>query len=138
MKALLEVFLRQFDFLYLDPQYRITDSSTDENAVNASLRVTGEVLTWQIVNDRNRLQLSIIPTLLPEQGFWISLIRQYVEGMEQIEYLPALEEIQWARENLKQIDALFSDRFSLQAVCDELRALLRSNAEKEWGPAVGR
>ncbi|MGR6978369.1 hypothetical protein [Mycobacteroides abscessus] len=136
MKKLLELFLSQFDFLYLDPQFRITNSSTDGSALNGSLTVTGNVLTWRIANDRNQLQLSIAPTQIPDQGFWVSLLRQYLDKLEQIEYLPPSQEIDWARGNLERIEALFADSQSVQPVCDELRALRRSNAEKEWGSAV--
>ncbi|CPS10328.1 hypothetical protein [Mycobacteroides abscessus] len=135
MKALLEAFLRYFDFLYLDPTYRISDSKTDDAGVNAAIIVSGENLTWRIANDRGQLQLSVAPTQLPEQGFWISVLRQYLDQIDDVQYLPAVEEVAWARENIKRIDGLF-DPFFLESTCEGLRKLMRSNAEKEWGPAA--
>ncbi|MBB4856508.1 hypothetical protein HNP40_003927 [Mycobacteroides chelonae] len=137
MKALLEAFLRYFEFLYLDPTNRITNSKTDLSGVNAAITVTGETLVWRIANDRGQLQLSIAPARLPEQGFWISLLKQRLDQTHEIRYLPALEEIAWARDNIQRIHDLF-DPNRLESTCDELRALMRSNAEKEWGPAVSR
>jgi hypothetical protein len=134
VKALLEFYLRYFDFLYLDSGYRFTNSRTD--GVNASLTVTGPNLTWSIVNDRGQIQLSIAPTTLPGNGFWISLIKQYLDGNEDIQYLPAAEEIEWARENIDQIEQMFSATSDLESTCGALRELLRSNAEKQWGPAA--
>lgn len=132
MKPLLEFYIKYFDFLYLDSRYRFTDSST--NGMNASITVTGPNLTWRITIEKGQPQLSISPTRLPGNGFWISLIRQYAGGLEDIRYLSAIEEAEWARENIGLIEELFSDASNLEATCDDLRALLRSNAEKEWGP----
>jgi hypothetical protein len=134
LKALLEFYVKYFEFLYLDPRYRFTDSKTD--GVNASLTVTGPSVTWSIANDRDQIQLSIGPTCLPGNRFWISLIKQYVNESDDIQYLPAAEEIEWARMNIARIDDLFSPSSDLEATCGELRALLRSNAEKQWGPAA--
>lgn len=134
MKALLEFYVKYFDFLYRNSRYRFTDSKTD--GVNASLTVTGPNVTWSIVNDREQIQLSVGPTGLPGNGFWISLIKQYIDGSEDIQYLPALAEIEWARVNIDQIDQLFLTTSDLKVTCGELRALLRSNAEKQWGPAA--
>jgi hypothetical protein len=134
VKALLEFYLRYFEFLYLDSRYRFTDSKTDGG--NASLTVTGPNLTWTIANDRGQIQLSIAPTSLPGNGFWISLIKQYLDESEDIQYLPAAEEIKWARENIDRIEQLFSATSDLESTCCALRELLRSNAEKQWGPAA--
>ena len=134
MKPLLEFYIRYFDFLYHDPRYRFTDSRTD--GMSASLTVTGPTLTWLIAIEKGQPQLSISPTRLTDNGYWISLIRQYIHGHEEIQYLPASEEIEWARENIGQIEQLFSDAPNLEATCDKLRDLLRSNAEKQWGPAA--
>ncbi|WP_102141308.1 hypothetical protein [Mycobacterium hubeiense] len=137
MRALLEFFLKYLDFLYLDPQYRIVDSKTGGERINASLKVQGTDLTWSVVNDRGQMQLSVSPTRLStsDSWFWISLIRQYVEGHDEIQYLPVVEEIEWARANLDPIARLFSDPSTVEATCDALRALRRANADKTWGPA---
>lgn len=132
MKILLEHYIRYFDFLYEDSRYRITDSRAD--GMNASLTVTGGNLTWLIAIDKGQLQLFISPTRLPENGFGVSLIRQYLYGLEDVQYLSANEEVRWARENIDQIEQLFSDVSALEATCSTLRALLRSNGEKQWGP----
>jgi hypothetical protein len=134
VKTLLEFYLKFFDFLYLDSRYGFTDSKSD--GVNASLTVTGPNLTWLIVNDRGQIQLTIAPASSPNNGFWVSLIRQYLDEDEDIQYLSVVEEIAWARANLEHIDQLFSTTQNLESACTALRALQRSNAEKEWGPAA--
>ena len=86
------------------------------------------------------MQLSLAPTRLqsPENWFWVSLIRQYLDGHDEIEYLSAADELRWARDNEQRTTALFSDHSTIESVCEELRALRRSNAEKYWGPATIR
>jgi hypothetical protein len=140
MRTLLEFFLKNFDFLYLDSRYRITDSKTRGDAINASLTVTGPILTWFLVNDRGQMQLSIAPTrsLTPRNWFWASLVKQYLDDVPEIEYLPIEKEIEWARSNIQGIEQLFSDTSTLEDTCDKLRALRRSNADKYWGPAEGQ
>lgn len=133
MKQLLEIFLRYFEFLYGDSRYRITDSRAREP--NAALTVTGPNLTWLITVDRGQVRLSAGTTKLPGRLFWTSLIRQYLLGEEDIRYLSAPEEIEWARTHLNQIEQLFSDDATVESTRDRLEALLRSNGEKQWGPA---
>ena len=138
MKALLEFFLKYFDHLYQNPKYHITNSKTSgANAINASITVTGPEMSWLIANDRGQMQLSLSPTQLqsPENWFWISLLRQYLDGRDEIQYLSAVEELRWVRDNEQRLTNLFSDHSTVESVCEELRALRRSNAEKYWGPA---
>jgi hypothetical protein len=134
MRSLLEFFLSYFEFLYLDPQYRITDSKTGNARINASLTVTGPVITWLIVNDRGQMQISVAPTSLatPRNWFWVSLIKQYVNKEAEIHYLSAEDEVDWVRQNLSRVEELFSDPATLEAECDKLKALRRDNADKYW------
>jgi hypothetical protein len=134
VKKLLEVFLRHFEFLYADPRYRFTDSRTQ--APNAWLAVSGPDLTWWITLDRGQLELSVAPTRLPGDSFWISLVRQYVRGDDDIRYLSAIEEIDWARVNLGQIEELFSEASDVESITCALADLRRKNGEKHWGPAA--
>jgi len=110
LRTLLEFYLHYFDFLYLDSQYRITDSKTGGDAANASLTVTGPVLTWFLTNDRGQMQLSVGPThsLTPRNWFWPSLIKQYLDRDSTIEYLPVQKEIEWVRRHIQDIERLFS------------------------------
>ncbi|ANW65692.1 hypothetical protein BCA37_20885 [Mycobacterium sp. djl-10] len=136
MRELLEFFLKYFDHLYQNPEYHITNSKTSgANAINASITVTGPEVSWLIANDRGQMQLSISPTRLqsPENWFWISLIRQYLDGQDEIQYLSATEELSWARDNDQRLAELFSDGSRIKTVCEELRVRRRSNAEKYWG-----
>ncbi|OBK21561.1 hypothetical protein A5634_09990 [Mycobacterium asiaticum] len=139
MRTLLDFFLRYLDILYLDPDYRITNSETSGETVNASLTVSGPILVWLIVNDRGQIQWTVAPTLLqePSNHFWISLIRQYLDRQVEITYLSTIEEVAWVRENKGRIQQLFSDESSVRAVCDDLRTLRRTNADKYWGPVAG-
>jgi hypothetical protein len=135
MKTLLEYFLRYFDILYLDPRYHITDSNTRGLAtIDASLRLTGPILSWNLTNDRGQMELTVAPTALATQDkwFWVSLVRQYLNGDDEIEYLSAADEIGWVRENSDRIEQLFSDGSAIETTCQSLRALRQSNADKYW------
>ena len=134
MKTLLEFYLKNFAFLYLDPRYRITDSKTEGDAINASLTVSGPILTWLLANDRDQMQISIAPTRLAtaRNWFWVSLIKQYVDKEPAINYLSALDEIDWIRQNEPRVEQLFSDPSALETICDELKALRRANANNYW------
>lgn len=135
MKTLLEYFLRYFDLLYLDPRYRITDSSTSGVATNnASLRLTGPILSWSLTNDKGQIVLHVAPTELATASNWfrVSLIKQYLDNDDEIEYLPAADEIGWVRENGGRLEQLFADGSKLESTYDKLGALRRSNANKYW------
>jgi len=135
MKTLLEYFLRYFDLLYLDPRYRITDSSTGGVATNnASLRLTGPILSWSLTNDKGQILLHVAPTELAAASNWfrVSLMKQYLDNDDEIEYLPAADEIGWVRENSGRLEQLFADDSKLESTCDKLGALRRSNANKYW------
>ncbi len=135
MKTLLEYFLRYFDILYLDPRYRITDSSTSGVANNdASLRLTGPILSWSLTNDKGQIVLYAAPTELANASNWfrVSLIKQYLDSDDEIEYLPAADEIGWVRENSGRLEQLFADDSKLEGTCEKLGALRRSNANKYW------
>lgn len=135
MRTLLEYFLQYFDFLYLDPQYRITDSHTSGVGTNdASLQLTGPILSWSLGNNRSKMLLDVAPTDLatPENWFRVSLIKQHLNGDDEIEYLAAADEIGWIRENGRRVEQLFSEASSLEGTCSTLRALRRSNANKYW------
>lgn len=133
MRTLLEFFLRYCDFLYLDPRYRITDSSTTGVPNNnASLNLTGPILSWGFANDRGQILLTVAPTELPTFGNWfrIPLIKQYLNGDEEIEYSSAENDVEWARENSGRIGQLFSDHSAIETTCESLRTLRQSNTEK--------
>ena len=135
MKTLLEYFLRYFDLLYLDPRYRITDSSTGGVATNnASLRLTGPILSWSLANDKGQIVLHVAPTELAAASNWfrVSLMKQYLDNDDEIEYLPAADEIGWVRENSGRLEQLFADDSKLESTCDKLGALRRSYANKYW------
>jgi hypothetical protein len=135
MKTLLEYFLHYCDFLYLDPRYRITNSKTSGAATNnASLQLTGPVLSWVLANDKGQILLDVAPTELaaPENWFRISLIKQHLNGDDEIEHVSAADEIEWVRQNGSRVEQLFSDAATLETTCTTLRALRRSNANKYW------
>ena len=80
MKTLLEFIVQYSGFLYLDPRYRITDSSTRGLAdIDASISFTSERLKWDIVNDRGRIYFAAVPVFQESADNWfaLSLIRQY-------------------------------------------------------------
>ncbi|OMC42389.1 hypothetical protein [Mycobacterium sp. IS-1264] len=138
MTTLLEFFLKYMDFIYLDPRYRITDSSTTGVATNnASLTVTSPVTSWQISNDRGQILFFLAPTKLAADArnwFRLSIIRQYLDDYDEMNHVPPTEAVEWARQNLARIDELFSDASASEA-CAALAALENANAEKYWGPS---
>jgi hypothetical protein len=137
MTTLLEFYLKYLDFLYLDPRYHITDSSTTGVATNdASLTLTSPVTSWQISNDRGQIMFHLAPTKLaaePRNWFRLSIIRQYLDDYDEINAVPPTEAVAWVRHNLARIDELFSDASASDA-CTALTALENANAEKYWGP----
>lgn len=134
MKALFEFLLEYFDFLYLDPRYRVADSDVAKQAPSASLTIVGPASTFQLINERDQIEIVVAPTKLmdPENWFWPSLIKQYIDNDPVIRYLPASDEAIWMRENLDAVERLFSDDSTLKATCDGLCALCRANAERYW------
>jgi hypothetical protein len=62
----------------------------------------------------------------------VSLIKQYLDNDDEIEYLLAADEIGWVRENSGRLEQLFADDSKLESTCDKLGALRRSNANKYW------
>jgi hypothetical protein len=134
MRTLLEFYLNYFDFLYLDPRYRITNSKTGNATINGSLTVTGPIITWLVVNDRGQMQISLAPTCLasPRNWFWVSLIKQYINHEPEIEYLSATDEVEWMRQNAARVEELFSGSSTVANVCEELKELRRANADKYW------
>ncbi|MDO3126490.1 hypothetical protein P5V43_05165 [Mycobacteroides abscessus subsp. bolletii] len=141
MKTLLEFYLRHLEFLYLDPRYRITNSTTaGVAAINASLTLTGPVLSWSIANDRGQIQFGVAPTARAESGdswFRISLVRQYLDGVDETIPVSVDATVFWIRENKDRIEELFSD-VNVDHSCKELINLARALADKYWGPPVSR
>jgi hypothetical protein len=135
MKTLLEYFLKYFDVLYLDSRYRITNSNTTGVASNnASLTITGPILSWDLANDKGQMLLGVAPTALatPDNWFTVSLVKQYLNGQDEIEYPSAADEIAWIRSNGERVEKLFSDVSEIETICETLRSLRRSNANKYW------
>lgn len=138
MKTLLEFFQRYLDFIYLEPDYRITDSKTSgSETVNAGLTITGPTLTWQITNDRGQMLFTIAPTRMsaPENWFRIAIVRQFLDGYDETIPVSPAETVTWIRENMARIESLFADSAAAQS-CERLSALEEVNALKYWGPDV--
>ncbi|ALM18168.1 hypothetical protein DDJ48_21485 [Mycobacteroides abscessus] len=141
MKTLLEFYLRHLEFLYLDPRYRITNSRTTGVATNnAWLTLTGPVLSWSITNDRGQILFDVAPTARADSGdscFRISLVRQFMDGVDETTPVSVDATVFWIRENRERIEELFSDA-NVNRSCEELINLARALADKYWGPAVSR
>lgn len=139
MKTLLEFYLQYLDFIYLDPEYRITNSKTTGSAtINASLTLTGPTLTWQIANDRGQIQFAVSPTGMssPENWFRAPIVRQYLDGHDEEKVISPAETVAWIRDNVGRIKDLFADS-SVVHSCEKLAALEEGNALKYWGPDMG-
>ncbi|ORA85355.1 hypothetical protein K3U93_00130 [Mycobacterium malmoense] len=137
MKTLLEFFLQYFDFLYLDPRYRITDSKTSgSQTINASLTLTGPLISWDLFNDRGQMGFAIAPTQLaesPDNWFRLSLVRQYLDDYDETNFVSPPATVAWVRDNLGRIEELFSDAKAARS-CEELLTLAKSLANKYFGP----
>lgn len=135
MKTLLEFIVHYVGFLYLDPKYRITDSSTRGLAdIDASISFSSEKLKWDIVNDRGIIYFAAVPVFQDgSDWFALSLIRQYLERSDDAEVVEPVEQANWLSQNLNQVEELFADRPTASRVCDELATLRLSNSSKRWG-----
>jgi len=92
MKTLLAVVYNHFEFLYLDPRYRITDSSTGGVATNdATLRLTTPFTSFWFSNDRGQVLCDVAPTKSDstKNSFYIPLVRQYLVRSDETEVLPS-------------------------------------------------
>jgi hypothetical protein len=137
MKTLLEFFMRYFDFLYLDPRYRITDSTTSGAAsIDAGLTLTGPVISWSLHNNRGKIGFGVAPTQFaasPENWFRIPVVRQYLDDYDETNFPSPEATVAWIRDNLGRIEELFSDT-SAAGSCKALIALEESLATKYFGP----
>lgn len=135
MKTLLEFIIQYAGFLYLDPRYRITDSSTRGiPEIDASISFSSEQLKWDIINDRGSIYFAAVPVFQNgSDWFALSLVRQYLEGGDDIGASTPAEQAQWLSANLYEVEQLFADKSTSTRVCDELAALRRSNSSKKWG-----
>jgi hypothetical protein len=71
VKTLLAVLYSHFEFLYLDPRYRITDSSTNGVANNdATLRLTSPFVSFWFSNDRGQVLSDVAPTKFDSSKNW--------------------------------------------------------------------
>ncbi|OBH89941.1 hypothetical protein [Mycobacterium sp. E2989] len=137
MTTLLQFYLQYMSFLYLDPRYHITDSTTSGNAsINASLSVTGPLLKWLIANDRGQIEFTVAPTRLAavrDNWFRASLIRQYLDNYDETNSVSPQAMAEWIRDNLKRIEELFDDARAERS-CEELLNLAKLLANKYFGP----
>ena len=128
--------MKYFDVFYLNPSYRISDSSTTgSSTADASIVISGPNLAWRLVNNRGRFQIALAPNNLisRENWFWLSVVRQYLDGDEDT----ALDAagILWLRDNLGRIEELFADEAAAVRSLDELRGLEDAIAERLFGPS---
>lgn len=139
MRHLLKILLKYFDFLYLDPQYRFTDSSTSGSpTIDAQLVLTGQPLTWSITNARGQILMAAAPTTnaAPEYWFRLSVIRRHLEGTETSSPINA-EAADWLRANIASVEGLFKDEATTIASCTALVSLENAVADELFGPSTG-
>jgi hypothetical protein len=134
---LLEYFLRYLEVLYLDPTYRITDSSTAVSATgNASLRLTGDILSWRLTNDRGQIRLVVAPTKLESSENWfrITSVRQYLDHVDEHGTMLTDELASWLNINVNRVMDLFVDDSIAASSCAALIALEEAKANKIFRP----
>lgn len=137
MKTLLAYIYNNFEFLYLNPQYRITDSSTDGNpTVNATLRFSGPSTSFWFGNDRGQVTCALAPAKIASQENWfrLAIVRQYLEGLDETTPILGKDAARWVAENLAGVEDLFTDD-AVARSCAEMTALERISADKRFGPA---
>ncbi len=120
----------------MNPNYRITNSRTSgSDTINASLTVTGPILSWQIANDRGQILFDVAPTksISPDNWFRVPIVRQYLDGYDETNVVSLAESVAWIRDNAQRIEDLFVDSSAAQS-CKALTALEEANALKYWGP----
>jgi hypothetical protein len=137
MTKLLEYLLRYLEVLFLDPGYRITDSSSTGSATeNASLRLTGDILSWRLTNDRGQIRLVVAPTKLEtsENWFRITSVRQYLDHEEEHGTMLTDELASWLSLNINRVLELFADDSIAASSCAALIAIEEAKANKLFGP----
>lgn len=123
MKTLLEVFLKHFDFLYLDPRYRITDStSSGVPTIDAQMILRSDVLSWSLTNDRGQMTLAVAPSLEPtsENWFRLSIVRRYLDGDKEAGSVLTVEGVDWLSANISLVESLFAGVEATKASCKAL------------------
>jgi hypothetical protein len=137
VKTLLEYFLRNFDFLYSDPRYRITDSRTSgAQTIDAALTLSGPVVSWSFANNRGQINLGVAQTRLAqshEHWFRIQLVRQYLDHYDETNAVRPEETAAWIRDNRGRIEDLFCDASTADS-CKALITLEKALAIKYFGP----
>jgi hypothetical protein len=137
VKTLLKFFIEFLDYLYLDPRYKITDSTTSGSATNnAAITLTGPTISWQIANDRGQILFDAAPTTSrsPENWFRVSIIREYLDSFDERGHASPAETAAWIRDNGERIESLFSDARVAES-CRALTALEEAKANEYWGPS---
>ncbi|MGC2798920.1 MAG: hypothetical protein WA290_20835 [Mycobacterium sp.] len=137
MTKLLEYFLGYLEVLYFDPTYRISDSSSTGSATeNASLRLTSDILSWRLTNDRGQIRLVVAPTKLEtsENWFRITSVRQYLDHVEEQGTMLTDELASWLSVNINRLLDLFADDSIAASSCAALIALEEAKANKIFGP----
>lgn len=136
MKTLLEFIAQYVGFLYLNQDYRITDSSTRGLPdIDASVSFSSNRIRWDIINDRGQIYFAAVPLFQENAPDWFtnSLIRQYLEGGEDTGADSPVQQANWLSTNLSGVEQLFSDESTSTRSCEELIALRRSNSSRKWG-----
>lgn len=137
MTKLLEYLIEYLSVLYLNPAYRITDSkSTGSATTNASLRLTGDVLSWRLNNDHGQIRLVVGPTKLetPDNWFRLTSVRQYLDGIDEQGTMLTDELATWLSLNVNRIEDLFNSESTAAKACESLIALEEAKATKLFGP----
>jgi hypothetical protein len=137
VKTLLAHIYNNFEFLYTNPQYRITDSRTDGRLTgDASLRLTGPLASFWVSNERGRLFCDVAPTQAASQKNWyrVAIVRQYLEGLSEASATSAKESAAWIESNLERIETLFTED-AIARSCSEMSSLEKISAEQRFGPA---
>jgi hypothetical protein len=137
MTKLLQYLLRYLEVLYLDPRYRITDSSSTGSATeNASLRLTGDVLSWRLTNDRGQIRLVVAPTKLENSENWFrtTSVRQFLDHKEEQDTMLTDELASWLSVNINRVLDLFVNDSIAASSCAALIALEEAKANKLFGP----
>lgn len=130
MQRVLEFVIRYLGFVYLDPSSKFVDSRTrGERFVNAWIAIETDKLKWVIHADRDQVRLNVGTRIeaVSKSTYSTSLVRQLLEGGPERDDLLDDLSVEWVRDNVDSISALFADEGAARKSCRALEELQMSN-----------
>ncbi len=133
MQTLLEFYLQHLDFIYLNPDYRITNSYL---GFCAHQRFADAYRADPTLADQQRSRSNprrcgarTKSATSRHNWFWVPIVRQHLDYFDETNVVTLAESVAWIRGNERRIEDLFVDSSVVQS-CKALTALKYANALK--------